>query len=344
MTSVIGWDIGGAHLKAARAENGTIVEAIQLVCTPHCGLGHLEQAIEQAAARLGPADRHGVTMTAELSDAFETRAQGVTSVAAICANRIKSADILFYAGAQGFVPRSGVAEAASAIASANWRASAALVAGRCADALFIDMGSTTTDLIPIRAGSVATLGATDAERLAFGELVYAGFTRGAPAAGLSVAPIDGRWTQLVNENFATMADVRRILGDLPEAADMAPTADGRGKTVEASMARLARLAGRDAADGGPQQWRDFADYFARAQLRLIEDQIALLKSRGAFTPDAPFIGAGVGRALVERLARTQRRAYRDFDEFVDATPQAKSAASDCAPAAAVALLAARHGR
>jgi hypothetical protein len=34
----------------------------------------------------------------------------------------------------------------------------------------------------------------------------------------------------------------------------------------------------------------------------------------------------------------QERAYRDFDEFIDAPPRLKRAASDCAPAAAIALL------
>jgi probable H4MPT-linked C1 transfer pathway protein len=336
--SVIGWDIGGAHLKAARAEKGSIVEAIQIVCTPHHGVTHLERAIEEAAARLGAADRHGVTMTAELSDAFETRAQGVVSVAAILGRELKSGDVSFYAGARGFVSRAQVAETALEIASANWRASAELVARRCADALFIDMGSTTTDLVPIRAGSVAALGATDAERLAYGELVYTGFTRGNPLSGLSMAPIDGRWTPLVNENFATMADVRRVLGELSEDSDLMPTADGRAKTAHASMARLARLAGRDVSDASPQQWRDFADFLSRARLRLVEDQIALLKSRGAIAPETPFVGAGVGRKMVERMSRAQQRAYRDLDEFIDAAPHAKSSAANCAPAAAIALL------
>ena len=30
MTIVVGWDVGGAHLKAARAENGRIVDAVQV--------------------------------------------------------------------------------------------------------------------------------------------------------------------------------------------------------------------------------------------------------------------------------------------------------------------------
>lgn len=338
MGSVIGWDIGGAHLKAARTEDGVIVAALQIVCTPHSGLSFLEKAIDEAAAAMGGADRHAITMTAELSDAFETREKGVATIAAICSRQIKTGDIMFYAGAKGFLPRAEICEAANAIASANWRASVSLVARSCADALFIDMGSTTTDLVPIKDGAVNTIAESDAERLANGELVYTGLTRGNPAASVSLAPLRGRWTSLVNENFATMADVHRILGDLPEGADLAPTADGRAKSSEASMARLARLAGCDAADASPQQWREFAAYFAQAQIRRIEDQVSLLASREAFAPHAPYIGAGVGRQLIARLARTHEKDYRDVAEFIPATNEAKGAASDCAPAAAVALL------
>lgn len=343
MTSVIGWDIGGAHLKAARAEQGRIVEAFHTPCTPHHGLALLEQAIALASERLGSAQRHGVTMTAELSDAFETRARGVATIAAIFKRQIKSEHIDFYAGEGGFVPYSAIGEHAGAIASANWRASAELVARRLDAALFIDMGSTTTDLVPIGGGAVTALGGGDCERLANGELAYCGLVRGDPLAGLTLAPIDGRWTPLVRESFASMADVHRVLGDLPEGADVMPTADGRAKTAEASLARLARLAGRDAADAGVEQWRSFAAFLARAQMRLIEDQIALLQSRGAIAREAPFVGAGVGRALIERSARAEGRAYRDFCEFLDAAPNAARAASDCAPAAAVALLVGARG-
>ena len=337
MTSVIGFDIGGAHLKAARASDGRIVEVLLLPCNPHYGLARLEGAIEEAVARLGAAERFAVTMTAELSDAFETRAAGVATIASAVVRRAKDAEALFYAGEAGFLPFAAVRDAAQAIASANWRASAELVARRSPEALFVDMGSTTTDLVPIFGGRVSALGGGDAERLANGELVYTGLSRGDPLAGVTLAPIAGRWTPLARENFATMADVRRVLGDLAEDAE--PTADGRGKSVAESIARLARLAGRDAAEASPAQWRALASFLARAQMRSIEDQIALLRSRGAVAEDAPIVGAGVGRALVARLALSEGRAYRDVCEFIDAAPEVVQAAADCAPACAVALLA-----
>ncbi len=340
MTATIGWDIGGAHIKAARAERGELVAVSQRACAPHLGLAHLEAPLRETLAELGPAARHRVTMTAELSDAFEDRVRGVISVAAIVAREIGGeAEIRFYAGARGFLSRADLPHAAEAVASANWRVSAEFVAARVRDALFVDIGSTTTDLVPIREGRVAALGASDAERLVCGELCYAGFSRGAPQAYASRAPVDGTWTPLVNEAFASMADVRRVLGDLPDGecgADLSPAADGRPKTVAASRARLARLVGRDALSDAAA--RALADHLARTQMHAIEEQIALLASRAAVTPDAPLVGAGVGRGLVARLALVQGRAFHDFGELLQALEPLRAAAADCAPASALALL------
>jgi (4-(4-[2-(gamma-L-glutamylamino)ethyl]phenoxymethyl)furan-2-yl)methanamine synthase len=63
------------------------------------------------------------------------------------------------------------------IASANWFASVSLAARVARTALFVDMGSTTTDLVPIVDGAIAARAYTDAERLAAGELVYTGLVR-----------------------------------------------------------------------------------------------------------------------------------------------------------------------
>jgi probable H4MPT-linked C1 transfer pathway protein len=341
VAAVIGWDIGGAHVKAARADHGRLTAVVQIACAPHESVASLEQALHDARAAIGEAERHRVTMTAELSDAFESRARGVAAVASIAAREIGAPDIMFYAGERGFITRDELGANVEAVASANWRASAELVASHCADALFVDIGSTTTDLTPICGGRVAALGASDAERLACGELAYAGFSRGAPQAYAARAPVAGRWTPLVNEAFASMADVRRVLGDLAEGetdADLSPTADGRPKTVAASRARLARLAGRDAAELSEHQWRAFAEYLARAQRRVIEDQIALLHSRDALAFEAPIVGAGVGRKIAARLATAQGRTFVDFAALIAAPPALADRAANCAPATALALL------
>ncbi len=375
MSAILGWDIGGAHVKAARVEDGVVVAAAQIPCAPHQGLAELEAVLRSMRDRMGPVERHAVTMTAELSDAFADRRRGVVSIAAIFAHEL-SPDALFYAGAQGFVRKADVADAALAIASANWRAPAELLARRIdhaalerdrsngndvigskslerashekpvstfshraqGAALLIDMGSTTTDLTLVRGGVVAAKGDDDASRLARGELVYTGLLRGDPTAGLTLAPVDGRWTALVDERFATMADVRRLTGDLTAEMDALPTADGRSRSPGDTRARLARLVGRDAESGTAQQWDALAQFFARAQMRRIEDAIALLASREPAALRAPIVGAGIGRGVIAAFAKREGRGYRDFSEFLPVAPEAASIAADCAPACAVALL------
>ena len=110
------------------------------------------------------------------------------------------------------------------------------------------------------------------------------------------APFAGAWTTLVNENFANMADVHRILGSLPDGADQMATADGRDKTVAASRARLARMVGADAADLDDAAMVALARWFAEAQMRAIIDAAMLVVSSAALPADAPIVGAGIGTA------------------------------------------------
>jgi (4-(4-[2-(gamma-L-glutamylamino)ethyl]phenoxymethyl)furan-2-yl)methanamine synthase len=345
MSVIVGWDVGGVHLKAARADDGRVVKAIQVASPLRTGLERLTQAFAEAKAEIGRAQHHVVTMTGELADTFASRRDGVARLAELAAQQLADdelagAPVLFYAGPAGLVRAQDAAEHTAEIASANWHACAALVAQKRANALFIDMGSTTTDVVPVAAGRIAARGYTDAQRLAAGELVYTGLVRGFVMATAGRAPVAGAWTTLINENFATMADVHRILGRLPEGADQMATADGREKTVAASHARLARMVGADAVDIDPAALRMLALWFAEAQLRAITDAAVLVISAGAIIPaDAPVVGAGIGTAVVAEVARRLSRPYVTFDSLIDAAPEAHAAATHCAPAAALALLA-----
>jgi len=301
------------------------------------GLHHLDAAFGALKSRLGDPAVHAITMTGELCDAFASRRDGVAGLAAIAAGHLTGAPIRVYAGRLGFRPISEAAQHADAIASANWHASASLVAVRLPDALLVDVGSTTADLVPVVAGSVAAAGYTDAERLVAGELVYTGTARSFAMAMADRAPFRGVWTPLMNEYFASSADVRRILGDLPDGADRMATADGREKTPDASRARLARMIGRDASEGSPEEWEALAGWFAEAQLRSIADGAFLRLSRGDVAAKAPVIAAGVGESLGRELARRMGRPCVSFSDLIGAGVEA----SHCAPAAALALLAER---
>jgi (4-(4-[2-(gamma-L-glutamylamino)ethyl]phenoxymethyl)furan-2-yl)methanamine synthase len=335
---VIGWDIGGAHLKAARVKHGRVEAVVQAATPLWLGLDSLDAAFDALNAQLGRADRHVITMTGELCDAFPSRREGVAGLAAIAANHLSPAAPSLYAGRAGFVELGEAASHAVDIASANWHASAALLALKLPDALFIDIGSTTTDIIPVVGGQVAAVGYTDAERLAAGELIYTGMTRSFVMSLATRAPFRGAWTPLMNEYFASSADVHRILGDLPDGADKMSTADGREKTVEASRARLARMIGREAEEGSDLEWTELAAWFAEAQIRQITDATSFRLSCNDVAAAAPVVAAGVGEGLAAEAARRLRRPCLGFSSLISAPAEA----SHCAPAVAVALLGANR--
>lgn len=340
MAAVIGWDVGGAHLKAARAEDGHIVDVVQLPCPLWQGLPKLSEALHLALPRLGAADRHAVTTTGELADLFADRAEGVATIAATLAEILAPSPVQFYAGSVGFRPAAEAPAHVAAIASANWHASAALLGRVLEDALLVDMGSTTTDVVPVARGRVAAAGNTDAERLACGELVYTGLTRSFVMALAPRAPFAGTWTTLANEYFASSADIYRVVDELPDCADQMPAADGREKTAAASRARLARMVGRDVSEAGPTAWRHLAAWFAEQQLRSIADAAAVVLSRGVLPDAAPVVGAGVGQHIAARLAARLERPFRDFSEVLaDRVAMRGTWPTACAPAVAVALLA-----
>jgi len=337
MGVVIGWDIGGVHLKAVRAEDGRIVKAGQYASPLRSGTGLLQEAFVKARKDMGRGDRNVITMTGELADIFSSREDGIEQLSSIAERQLGNVSI--YAGPTGFVSVGQAARHTTEIASANWHASAAVVAKHRKNALFIDVGSTTTDVVPIADGKVAVRGYTDAQRMGVGELVYTGLVRSFVMATAGKAPLNGLWTTLINENFATMADVHRILGTLPPGVDLMTTADGREKSVPASRSRLARMLGCDVANADIRTWDLLARWFAEAQIRAIADAVMLVISSYIATSAAPVIAAGIGVGVVAEVARRLELSWERFDELLDIAPEAREGVCYCAPAAALTALA-----
>ncbi len=334
---VIGWDLGGAHVKAALAEDGELKQALQLPCRLWQGLAELDAAVNEALARLGPAARHAVTMTGEMADLFPNRTAGVTALVTAMEARLAGADIAYYAGAGGWLDAEGARRNPLAVASANWHASAAWAARKLGEGLLLDIGSTTTDVVPFRAGEVRALGADDASRLVSGELVYTGVVRTPVMAIAERVPFRADWVPLMAEHFATSADVHRLTGALPESVDQQPAADGGAKTPEASTRRLARMIGRDLEDAGMEEWRGMARWLAAQQVERIASGCRHALSRERIASAAPLVCAGAGRFLAPEIARRLARPLLDFSEL--AGRPGDEWAAVCAPAAALALLA-----
>jgi probable H4MPT-linked C1 transfer pathway protein len=334
---IIGWDLGGAHLKAARLDAaGRVERVVQFPCPLWQGLPELERALDAAVAALGPATVHAVTMTGEMVDLFPTRAAGVAGL--VAAMRARFEGLRFYAGDAGFATADQAAAFGLRLASANWSATAELVAATTADALLVDVGSTTTDLVPVRDGRVRARGLDDATRLEARELVYTGVVRTPVMALVQEVPFQGRTVPVMAELFATAADVHRLSGRLREDADRYPAADGGEKTTAGSARRLARMIGRDMETSSLDDWRRLAAWLSDTQARRIEQACAFVLAREPLPHFAPVVGAGVGRFLAADLARRLDRPYVEFAHLLtDAGPDA-GLASDCASAVAVAWL------
>lgn len=332
---ILGWDVGGAHLKrAVLAPDGTLLSVEMAACPLWQGLDKLDAAM----AALSPATgRSVVTMTGELTDLWRDRAAGVAGLSQALAERL-GADTLIYAGRAGFVPAADAPAHAADVASANWHATAAALARLCGDGVLVDIGSTTTDIIKFAGIQISFAGYSDAERMETGELVYSGAARTPVMALTATLPFRGRQVPLMAEYFATTADIHRLTGDLPEGADLHPAADGGEKTREASARRLLRMVGRDLGPCTLAEAEALAAFAAEVQLHRLHGALAQVLSTGGVAVEAPLIGAGVGRFLVRRLAARAGRPYRDAGDMLAGNPALAAAAADCAPAVAVARL------
>jgi probable H4MPT-linked C1 transfer pathway protein len=192
------------------------------------------------------------------------------------------------------------------VAAANWVASGLAVGARYADALMLDVGSTTADVIPILAGQVAATGRTDLDRLLAGELVYTGALRTNLAAIAPRVPVRGRLCPVASEWFAISADVHVILGHLAPEAYTCPTPDGRPASIEFARDRVARLVCADAEQLEPREIDAIAAHLHAEQVRQVEEAAQLVSTclPDSATPVVTLgVGAFLGRAVAERLGR-----------------------------------------
>jgi probable H4MPT-linked C1 transfer pathway protein len=280
-------------------------------------------------------------MTGELVDLFANRNEGVEQIIATMSALLMNDEVFIFVGGTGFLPVSQVTrQQYAAIASANWLASATLAAQQIGSGLFIDIGSTTTDILLLHNRQVLTEAYTDYQRLRSQELVYTGIVRTAVMAVAQTAMDYGQEVGLMAEYFATMADVYRVTGELNEAHDQTDTADGADKTVLASAKRLSRMIGCDFFADDLPCWQDFAHNIRAQQvqkiLRACQYRLSL---QCDFPVNAPLIGAGIGRFLVRELAGLLGRDYVDFSTCCpDVSIASELSTADCAPAVAVACL------
>jgi (4-(4-[2-(gamma-L-glutamylamino)ethyl]phenoxymethyl)furan-2-yl)methanamine synthase len=330
--STVGWDIGGVNTKGARVVGAAVMAVrsrpYELQRDPRA----LAPLLREVCAGLdaSDADRHAVTMTAELSQMFRTKREGVSFVLDAVEAAFPSSQVRVFAVDGDFLTTSAARLDPLRVAAANWAATAQQVAASHRDVVLVDIGTTSTDIIPIVDGRVAAKGLTDPARLASGELVYTGAVRTTTEAIASHVPLHGEIAGVSAEAFALAGDVHVWRGDLAPFDYTCPTPDGRPPTRPFAGERLARVVCGDREMLSEAAISEIADALARAQVERIASAILRVVARHASLRRA--VVTGLGAFIGTRAARAAGL------EVVHLAEGLGDAAARCAPAASVALL------
>jgi probable H4MPT-linked C1 transfer pathway protein len=279
---VIGIDVGGANLKVVDGNR---------VTSWYCPLWEGAPLREHLRAFRDshPDPDAAVVMSGELADCFGSKLEGIRGIVASVQEVYPTA--IFY-GTDAAFHR----EPVSRLAAANWLAGADLLRTRYPGAVLLDVGSTTTDIIPL-ARFPELLGLTDLGRLRRGYLLYTGLLRTPVAARLSTVTLQGEVIPVSSEHFAIAADAHLVLGHIGPRAYSCDTPDRKEKNVGAALRRLARVVCADLDEIGPEGAMEIARQFWEAQ----RDQVRAAVDRVAGECGADHVMvAGIGSSLFAR--------------------------------------------
>jgi (4-(4-[2-(gamma-L-glutamylamino)ethyl]phenoxymethyl)furan-2-yl)methanamine synthase len=303
MLPVIGLDVGGANTKAAVVTGDGSARIASEPFEVWRQPGAMADVIGSVVGRLG-ADQAPValTTTAELVDVFASKREGVLHVLD-AAERALPGRVHRVLTTDGALIGLGQARAEPLrCAAANWVATARVVARSLPDAILVDCGGTTTDVIPIVAGDVAARGRTDVERLRAGELVYTGALRTNIAAVVSEVPIGGEPCPISSELFAITADAHLLLGNLSPEQCTCSFPDDRSSSPPEVRSRLARVVCADPEQLGDGDLEAIAAAVQDAQIASLA--AALDRVAASVPAGAPVLAVGVGAFLGRAAAES----------------------------------------
>ena len=301
---VAGFDIGGANTDLAIIdfEDGEIknIEVDYAYLPMWSNNDDLASVLKELIENICPfedIDAVGISMTAELVDAYETKKEGVLDVVNKC-------DELFdcplgYITLKGVLSSEDLKKDPLQAAAANWIATceiATLIAENC---IFIDTGSTTTDIIPIKDGKQCAIGNSDFERLATGELVYTGTLRTNLASFLDKVELNGKEYRVASELFAQTADVYRVLDLIDEKDYICDTFDGEGKSKTECMRRISRVLCADLDSVSTDDVVEISKFIHKEQVKQIADGLKQVSEKQGLNL---VITTGLGKDILDAKA------------------------------------------
>ena len=306
----LGLDIGGANVKYCCSDGLSGSVPFELWKYP-------DQLTEVLKNLPGweSAGHLGITMTGELADCFQNKADGVARICeSVLSASSESQSVEFYQTTGLFVDANHARTNWQLTAAANWHGLAKFIGLVVPGCIVVDVGSTTTDLIPVRDGEPVTKGNTDLTRLANGELLYTGVTRSPVCSIVRTVSIDGHELPVAQELFSNLLDVYLILGNIKESSSSRHTADGRPADQLHAFRRLARMLCCDESELTSEQVCSMAQQVAKEHQTLLRKAIKQICSRELDC--ANVVLTGEGAFLADSIIRDflkPNRIYRASD-------------------------------
>lgn len=342
MVNVLGLDIGGANTKATfiKTQDATMQElrtAIEYFPIWKSGKEQLPKILEKLRKGVvdSALDGVGVTITAELSDAYRTKKEGINHVLTCVTEVFGDVPTFVLDVEANLLSVKDARKEPLKVASANWAATGWMISKLIKNCIVVDVGSTTTSIIPVINGKIAAEGRTDLEKFQNGELVYSGSLRTNVAAIVNAIPVRGRAARVSSELFAQSGDVHLILGNIGEEEYTAETCDGRGKTVREAIARLARVVCADSDMLTEQEVRDIAKFVYERQVEQISGGLSQVYERiKQSIQEKTVVVTGLGRNFLARKAAENA----GFRNIIDMKEYLGADAAVVSPSVGVALM------
>ncbi|MFN0198477.1 MAG: hydantoinase/oxoprolinase family protein [Planctomycetaceae bacterium] len=333
----VGLDIGGANIKVSDARGHSGSRPFALWKYPDRLSEALEQLLEDCITNSGmiPADAFAVTMTGELADCFRTKAEGVDRILSTVERIAGDRPIRVWQMGGEFVTPDEARDTPLLVAAANWHL-LSTYAGRFVPegtAIMIDIGSTTTDIIPLEQGLPASAGLTDRERLASGELVYTGISRTPICAVCREVRLGTSRVSFAAELFATMRDVYLWQRRCDEDAADCDTANDRPATRHEAADRLARMICCDRTEITDAELDDMTLQISQSQRSLIHEGLDRVFGRLNEAPHMVLI-SGTGEFLARDIVEHDPRFSSIELVSLTAAFGKRTSAAACAHAAA----------
>ena len=321
LTKIIGWDIGGANIKAAIIHTEkNLIKSIKIIKEyfpiwkqPN----KLAERLSEIKKRLCSTqpDAMGLTMTAELSDIYRTKREGVNHVLNSAIKAFNQTPFLVLNVESKLISVSKAKMNPLEIAAANWIATGWLVSQKIKNCVVVDVGSTSTSIIPIINGKISAVGKNDLEKLMVGELVYTGCLRTNIATIVNSIPFREGQIKVSSELFSQSGDIHLILGNIVEEEYCSETPDNRGRKKNNAMERLARVICGDLEIIEENEIYRMAEHIYSKQIDQVSEGLKKVYSQANLSGkgDMPVVVTGIGKDFIARKAAKKLSIEKIFD-------------------------------